>query len=101
MGVSHERERLGNEWEGETQALEVHRLHGIVYAFYDARQAPRHLSHRHGRLDTARDGVDPACGAGIRSSCGSRWRRISARRRCCPAGAPTNKSTDLSFFLGG
>jgi len=48
---------------GETHALEVHRLHGFVHAFYYARHVPRHLSHRHGRLDTARDRVDPACEA--------------------------------------
>jgi hypothetical protein len=34
-----------------------------VHAFYDACQVPRHLSHCHGRLDTACDGVDPACEA--------------------------------------
>ena len=43
-----------------TYALEVHRLHGFVHAFYDARHIPRHLSHRHGRLDPARDGVEAA-----------------------------------------
>lgn len=45
------------EW---THALEVHCLHRFVHAFYDARHVPRHLSHRHGRLDPARDGVDAA-----------------------------------------
>ena len=43
-----------------THALEVHRLHRFVHAFYDARHVPRHLPHRHGRLDPARDGVDAA-----------------------------------------
>jgi len=38
-----------------THALEVHRLHRFVHAFYDARHVPRHLSHRHGRLDPARE----------------------------------------------
>jgi hypothetical protein len=47
----------------ETHALEVHRLHGFVHAFNDASHVPRHLPHRHGRLDTARDRVDPACEA--------------------------------------
>jgi len=46
-----------------THALEVHRLHRFVHAFYDARHVPRHLPHRHGRLDPARDGVDAACEA--------------------------------------
>lgn len=43
-----------------THALEVHRLHRFVHPFHDACHVPRHLSHRHGRLDPARDGVDAA-----------------------------------------
>ena len=43
-----------------THALEVHRLHRFVHAPHDARYVPRHLSHRHGRLDQARGGADAA-----------------------------------------
>ena len=38
-----------------THALLVHRLHRFVHAFHDARHVPRHLAHRHGRLDPARE----------------------------------------------
>lgn len=41
-----------------THALEVHRLHRLVHALDDTRHVPRHLPHRHGRLDAAGDGVE-------------------------------------------
>ena len=56
-------EDLGGGKGRDTYALEVHRFHRFVHAFDDARHVPRHLSHRRGRLDSARDGVDAACEA--------------------------------------
>jgi hypothetical protein len=55
-----EKESGGKGKGGKTYALEVHGLHGFVHALYDARHVTRHLSHRHGRLDSARYGVDAA-----------------------------------------
>jgi len=64
IAVRHKRENEGRRGgTEETHALEVHCLHGFVHAFYDARHVPRHVSQRHGRLDSARDRVDSACEA--------------------------------------
>ncbi len=55
------RHQYGFAYECATYPLKIHTLHSPIHPFHDLTHTIRNSPHRHSRLDSTRDSIDPGC----------------------------------------